>query len=326
VPQIEGWEGREELSNGTRRVFFGEYRTPIFQAGEPPYLEEGGFVVDASGTPQRQRWESVPFTIVVPSAVAPAHRVLVWSDGTGASRTGFLSSGLVGKALAAGFVVAKFEPQFHAERAVNGSDAVLHSFNFLNPVSGRTVFRQQAVDTAYFVRVLREALPRQAELPVLDTSSLVYGGHSQGAIVGAIVAGVETEFVAYFLNGVGAYLSSTVVERKDPVDVPQLVASLAGVSVATLEVDHPVVQLMQLCAEPVDPENYAASWRGVAGAPRGAHVFLSNGARDATTPVRSIDAMMLSGWVSPLAGEGWDPDPFSVAELPALPGPIAGNT
>src|SRR6185503_11837216 len=164
-----------------------------------------------------QRSESVRLFVAVPTGGQEPYPLLLWEQGTGADLFDALADDPVLQEIDAGFALAVFEPQFHGSRG-DGSDPTNATFNVSNPEAARTVFRQQAVDTATFVRVLREALPGQADLPALDTDHVLYGGHSQGALVGALVAAVEPTMSAYVLNGVGADLSITIAEREDPVD------------------------------------------------------------------------------------------------------------
>lgn len=328
APELVGLAVDAEASaEGVATTWRGTYRTPIFQSGVPPYAVGGAFAYDAAGQPAIQRWEDVPFVLAIPDVEAEGpYPVLVYIDGTGANLRRTLTRQPVTGALQRGFAVASFAPQFHDARAVPGSDPIVHSFNYVNPVSGRTVFRQQVVDTAYFVRVLREAIPAEiAPGSQIDPSTLVYGGHSQGGIVGAFVAGVETEFSGYVLNGTGTYLSVTVTRRTDPVDIPGLIEQMFAVG-RPLDVQHPLVALVQLATDVVEPHNYAPAWRGRPGHPAGAHVLVVNGWNDTTTFPPSMDAMAISGGLAPVAPAGWDVDTYAVWDEPSeVEPPIVGN-
>ena len=56
-------------------------------------------------------------------------------------------------------------------------------------------------------------------------------------------------------------------------DFEALLKALVGIH---NEIDrfHPVLALLQLGADSVDPHNYAAGWRGWEGKPGGAHLFV----------------------------------------------------
>ena len=323
-PEVTDWAEREIGGDGIDRTYTGWYQTPIYQAGESPYDSEGGFVIDSSGLPVVQSWESVPFIISWPTDGEGPFPVLIWVDGTGARLVGHVRDETTEAALEAGFAVASFSPQFHGPRAVPDSDAVLHSFNYLNPESGRTVFRQQAVDTSYFVRVLKEAVPGLDNLPELDTDHLVYGGHSQGGLVGALVAALEDDIDAFFLNGTGSYVSQTVLERKDPFDIAEMVSDLLAVQ-GDLTVMHPVIALIQMGSDTVDSYNYARYWRGWEGHESGSHVFLSNGQNDHTTPTALIDHLTVSADLAPVSPAGWDVDPYDLWWRTEEATPIQGN-
>jgi hypothetical protein len=325
-PVVSGWRYDDAHSRVARYLTYtGTFSTPIFQRGTTPYGGSGGgFRFDDDGEPIVQRQEDVPFVVTWPTNVSPPFRVLIWSDGTGASLTHHISGEPVRSALSAGFAVATFQPQFHGTRSGNVNTELM-TFNVANAEAFRTNFRQQAVDTAYFVRLVRETLPTLADVPLLDTSVLVYGGHSQGAIVGALVAGVETELSAYVLNGVGAYLSITAVEREDPFDFNEAIRTVMGIS-GTLDRFHPVIALVQLGGDVSDPINYARYWRGFEGHRQGASLYLINGQLDDTTPVTSVNAMTISAGAVPLAGRGWDVDPFDVWDLVPASLPLSGNT
>lgn len=312
---------------GRQRVYKGSYETPIFQVGNPPYNSDGGIELDDEGEPVVQRWERVPFSVTFPgqSEGDGPFPAIIWSDGTGATLFHHLGGEPVQDALAAGFAVATFAPQFHDERAVPGSDPVLHSFNFNNPESGRTVFRQQVVDTAYFVRVLREGVTEvDLDMPTLSTDRLLYGSHSQGSLVGAMVAGIEPEIDAFVLNGTGGYISETIIERKSPFDIEATLRTLLFVD-EPLDLYHPVIQLVQMGADPVDNHNYARYWRGWPDHPSGSHVFLTNGMNDHTTPRRLIDMLTIAGDAAPLDPPGWDVDPHHVWSREPESLPIQGN-
>ncbi len=326
APEITGWIRDERNSTASYDVWAGIYETPIYMTGTSPYAaigDGGSFGFDASGAPEIQRWEQVPMSIAFPTTAEPPFPVLVWEDGTGAGRTSHLGDPIFLQAIARGFAIANFQPQFHGGRGPDNADEELHSFNYLNPEAGRTVFRQQAVDTSYFVRVLREATDGLDGLPELDTSRLVYGGHSQGAIVGALVAGIETEFDAYFFNGQGAQLAITIVERKDPFDIAQLISNL--LQTGPLTRFHPVCQMAQMGADAVDPGAYAWRWSGYPANPGGVNALTVNGDVDDTTHVTSVNAMTISAGMAPLAPSGWDVDPWGVWQFGEEAPPISGN-
>ena len=325
-PVVSGLEIDPELTrDDLADTWRGSYLTPIFQEGDPPYAVGGGFGFESDGTPAVQRWEEVPFAIAIPNVGEGPFPLIVQMPGTGGDIEGTISGRPGIDAITNGFAVATFAPQFHDSRAVPGSDAIIHGFNYLNPTSGRTVFRQQVLDTSYFVRVLREEIADSEISDSLDLTTLLYGGHSQGGLVGGLLAGVESAFEAYVLNGTGAYISVTVVERTDPFDIQALINEVFLVG-RRIDVQHPLVALVQLGTDVVEPHAFATRWRGTEGDPSGSHMFVVNGFLDQTTFPPSIDALTISAGLAPIAPAGWDPDPFDVWELPSeVEPPISGN-
>ncbi len=90
-------------------TFSGLVEMPVFQDGEPPYLNEGGALVfDADGVPLIQRWEPVPFAVAMRDFAEPPdgpRPALVFIDGTGWNPWGHLRSRWLREILDAGFVV-----------------------------------------------------------------------------------------------------------------------------------------------------------------------------------------------------------------------------
>lgn len=326
APTVSNWELDDAASiSGQTATYTGTFETPIFQRGQSPYNSGGGVEYDSDGLPKIQHYEEVPFIITFPENREPPFPVFIWEDGTGATLDSFVTSSITRLLLREGMAIASFEAQFHGQRASTGADPTTHTFNYLNPESGRTVLRQQVVDTAYFIRLLREGLDGLEGLPELDTDRLIYGGQSQGALVGAIAAGVETEISAYALNGIGGYLSITIVDRKDPIDINAQIQGILGLS-RPLTRFHPLVSLAQLGGEVSDTLSYASRWRGWADHRAGTNLLLINGMLDVTTPTRSLNGITIAGSVTPVDPAGWDVDPFGVWDVEAQSLPLSGNT
>ncbi len=309
------------------RTHSGLVEMPVFQDGTPPYVGRGGgFVLDDDGVPTIQRWEPVPFAIAWrelddPPEPRPA---LVFIDGTGWSPWSHLHSGWLNDALNQGFVLFSFMPQFHGDRAGLSGGAETATFNFINPTAGRTNFTQQAVENSFFTRIIREQLVELPDLPPLDVGRLVYGGHSQGSLAGALTAAVERAYSAYVFNGLSAYLTLTILYREDLLDFELVVRGLLGVD-SEMDLFTPPLHLMQLGSEVVDPHNFARHWRGTAHNPTGSHVFVINGFTDDTTTPRGMDHLTISADIPTFDPPGWEIDPFGVGVPPAVLPPVQGN-
>ncbi|MCB9506426.1 MAG: hypothetical protein H6700_05560 [Myxococcales bacterium] len=325
TPVVTSFEYSDTVSRAGYAVYTGTYDTPMFQDGTSPYASVGGEIhFDAAGEPIVQRTEEVPFAVAVPREPSRSLRLLIWVDGTGAGQTSWVGSRVTQAMLAEGFVVANYVPQFHDTRATPGANEELHSFNYLNPESFRNTFRQQVADTAYFLRVMTEARDQMPDLPEYSTTRVVYGGQSQGSLVGAMVAGVEPNIEAFMLNGVAAYLSTVAVSRKDPFDIQALVADLTGIS-HDFDRFHPLMALAQMGGDATDPQSFAPYWTGWDGNPDGADILLINGIDDYTSSVASMNALTISGDAAPVDPAGWEADPFGVWDREPEAAPIEGN-
>lgn len=309
-------------------TYTGTVEFPVFQSGITPYNGAGGVIqFDGDGMPVVQRWEAVPIAIAMRDLPEPPpgpRPALVFIDGTGWAPWTHLHSGWLGNILDAGFVVFSFMPQFHGERAGVTGGPEVPTFNFFNPSAARTNFQQQAAETSYFLRVIREQLIGLDGLPEIDPEGIVYGGHSQGALAGALTAAVESEYAAYVFNGLASYLTLTILERKDLLDFELVVRGLLGAE-RPLDLFHPALQLLQVGSEAVDPHNYVRLWRGTPARPEGNHVFVINGWTDETTTPRGMDQLTLAGELPTFGPPGWDLDPIGIGRPPVATMPAAGN-
>ena len=327
---VGGWQMAEAWSRRRLSIltYSGTIELPIFQDGETPYERTGGgLVLDADGQPVVQRWESVDVAIAARTFETPPEGprpVLVFMDGTGWTPWGHLSDNWISEALDAGYVVMSFMPQFHGGRAGFEGNTETTTFNLVNPSAVRTTFRQEAAEISYFIRLIRERIAGLPGLPPLDTERLVYGGHSQGALCGAIVAAVEDQFEAYVFSGLSSYLTFTVLHREDIVDFAAVVSAIYRYR-GTLDRFSPLLQMMQMGGEVVDPHNYVRRWHGWAENPDGNHVFVSNGLADATTTPRGMEHMTMAADMPPLAPPGWEVDPVGVWDREPVSLPVSGN-
>lgn len=301
---------------GFVRVYEGYVTVPVWQHGERPYKTEGGgFAFDDDGVPQIAFWERVKFGLTVPEGAAPAAGwpVVLYSHGTGGDWRSFYSSASnddEGPVLAReGIAMIGISQPLHEGRDTPDTDPELDSFNFANPTSGRCNFRQGALDQVYLAHLLtrESAAFASAEGPiVLDAAHVAYFGHSQGGLVGAIAAPFFSGTVdAAGFSGTGGGLSMTVVLRKDPFDIAELLGSLLeladGEQITTF---HPVVGLIQMLSEATDPLNYGRYW--FAEEPgweaRPLPMILTEGLDDTATPSLATEALAAAARI-PIVGD-----------------------
>ena len=324
APVVTAFEEHPTSGTNGRRLYTGRFDTPIYQEGTSPYANEGGAIRFVDGEPVFVRMESVPFSVLWRESAGPTYRPLLWSGGTGATELGWASSRLTEDLLDEGFIVFNYVAQFHGSRATPGSEPSVSSFNVVNGDAFRNVFRQQVADASFFLRLLRDGRAQLPALPEVDDERVVYAGHSQGAVVGAMLAAVETEIDAYYFNGLSSYLASTVMTRTDPVDFAFLVVGLGNLRGELYE-RHPLLALIQTLGEAADSVSYVRRWQGWDGHPDGVDVFVTNGVSDATTSVRSMSGLTVLADLPPLAPAGWDPDPSDVWGVPDVSLPVRAN-
>lgn len=322
-PGLIAWEGDltllpedHEEHQDLYAIWDGTYRAPNFQRGELPYGEEGGgFEFDDTGAPIVQLDELIPFAVSMPrdSATQPAAGwpVILHQHGTGGDRfshlsgNGSLRPGLLGANR--GFVSIGIPQPFHGGRWPDGNDTSISilSFNFSNPESGRSTFRQGATDLFSLLRFVQESMAEGGPLATaypdlrIDPDNVYFLGHSQGGLTGALALPFLADIKGWVLSGAGGGLSITVMQREDPVSFRDLVLGAIGDPAGTrLTEMHPVLGLVQMLVEATDPVNYAPLWiRDPLVSP--ASVLLTEGIGDDLTPPDASEAMAVAAGLPP---------------------------
>jgi len=181
-------------------------------------------------------------------------------------------------------------------------DLVLFSFNYLNPRSGRYSFQQSAIDTMNLTRMLAGGnlnLPQgQTAFPdevKFDPANIQLFGHSHGGLSGALVLGVDPMLSAGVLSGAGGGLIKTILLRKDPVDIAELVETILEIKTKDLNVFHPALSLVQMLVDETDPINYAPYWLNPRAGGTSKHIFMTEGTADHATPSVTSEALAAAG-------------------------------
>ncbi|MCA9492975.1 MAG: hypothetical protein KC621_23755 [Myxococcales bacterium] len=300
------------------------YASPVFTFGTPPYLTEGGeFRFDEDGTPQVARFDDLRLAVCVPNDLEPPAEgwpVVVYQHGTGGDYRGFCDSDSlleVARRLGErGIVGLGIDQPLHGTRPGASQASDLAHFNVVNPDSGTTNFRQGALDALYLTHALASEPwtfhgPDGLEV-VLDPERVMFMGHSQGGLTGALAAPFFGDDVkAAMLSGAGGVLAITVIERKDPLDFEALVRELVEIPDGEpLTPLHPTMGVVQTLVEVTDPVNYAPYWysqRGTWDWQAPVPVLLTSGTEDAATPFRTALALAAAGrlpWVGDAATHG----------------------
>ena len=288
---------------------------PIYQIGTPPYLtpSQGGAIDGSTGPLTPVRTEKVCATLTTPTGTPPTGGwpVVLYAHGTGGSyrshagdgSAAALSSitlaGVTGpvKAAVIGFDQVGHGPRRGTAGQTTSPDDIV--FNFANPASARGTMAQGATDLHGVTRYLKSlAATPPPGLPALDVSRIVYWGHSQGATEGALFLAQDRSIEGTVLSGASALLVNSLISKRAPIDLAGgMWAALSESSPAAVNVYHPVLSLLQMWTDPVDPLHFAANAAVMpveGGRPAYArHVFQVWGKDDLFTaqPVQSAFAM-----------------------------------
>ena len=350
---LQAWPGYKAATDWTKSkdkpgytLYTATYLAPNFQHGKPPYTAAGGnFVFDAAGKPVPYREdEPIRVAVAVPKLppgegldVGGLHPVVLYSHGTGGSYTSFTSNGPHSPAdllTERGLVVVSVDQPLHGLRSGTtlGTETLyLASFNFLNPASGRTTFRQAALDNVALVEMIKRGLLEvpgsvTGGKPVgLDGNRLSFYGHSQGGLVGPLLASIEPTLRAFVLSGTGAGLSQTIVRRKDILNFPELVRSKLDLDDGELSEFHPAISLIQMMVETVDPIAYG---RLVLQRPKGVrppHIFHTEGLLDEATPAVASEALAVAMGIHLLEPVFQRNDAMKALKTPAVKAPVQNN-
>jgi hypothetical protein len=238
----------------------GQLDLPKWQQGISPYLTEGGAIVIAGGMAVQQSTERVDFSMTFPCGSPPSPQgwpILLFMDGTGAC-AGSSSLHIVGYTPLP-FVVASIAPLFSCDRFPGGqvpTDQL--TFNYFNPLAGRTNQLQQAADMLFLKRVMEGVTLLSSETgapgPVeTDDDMVVIAGHSQGALTVPHALAVDPQLHAGFISSGGGGLYHALVHRADQ---RALLDGLLGLPPDELDMFHPVLHALQTISEVGDAANY----------------------------------------------------------------------
>lgn len=297
------WDARK-----TFKLVPGLYEGPNFQQGQPPYsVEGGGFVFDAQGNPVVQATEkALRVAIAVPNnrdlEVGGLLPVVIYSHGTGGSFDSFAGYNVIEQLCASGLAVVGIDQPLHGPRGGTPplSEAALAqaSFNFFNPASGRSVFRQGVLDNVFLIEMIREG---KLDIPDdmgpgkgvvrLDPNRMHFFGHSQGGLVGPMLATVEPNIRAFVLSGTGGGLSLTAMLRKDPVSFEAIIVGALKLDKGELSEFHPAMSLIQMLVDITDPLAYGRHVFERTPEQTPPHILMSEGLKDTKTPSATAEAL-----------------------------------
>ncbi|MBK9000515.1 MAG: hypothetical protein IPM35_32750 [Myxococcales bacterium] len=331
-------------------VFESTLEMPVFQAGAPPFKEEGGeWQLSPDGTPLLQGKETARIVVTLPRRAMPAagFPVVIMSRTGGGGDRPLVDRGVratpggaaiapgTGPALQfarAGWAGVSVDGPHGGLRNVTGGDEQFLMFNVTNPAALRDNVRQSAAEIALQAHVLAKLAIDAASCPdlvtsggpaKLDANALALMGHSMGATIAPLVLATEPMFRAGILSGAGGSWIENVLYKQKPVPVKGFAELLLGVAGKhSLSESDPALSLFQWAAEPADPPVYgrAVVHEPAAGAPR--HVLLLQGIVDHYIMPSIANATSLSLGLD-LAGDSLDAATAELADLPHLEEVIA---
>jgi hypothetical protein len=321
-------------------VYEGLVTLPQFQAGTPPFTTFdgvlGGFVSDQGGVPTVQRQEALKFALTVPRGPAPAGGwpLVVMAHGTGGDyRTGIGDrygdeAAWLTRAGCAGVMIS--QPLHRTRQGYREGTEELATFNFLNPRAGTDNWRQSALESVALLHSLdsftvpAEVSATGAPIP-FKTGSKLFFGHSQGGLTGAIMAGVAEGLHLAVFSGAGGGFAESLLEKKEPNDIAALLKVVLGLPEETvLDEFHPVLSLVQLVGEGVEPLNAARRFfsHGREAAP---HLLVLSGLVDQYTPPRTHGPLAAAAGIPLLAPRYQEVEALTLRGLDVVTPPVSLN-
>ncbi len=327
---------RQERDEGYVLVH-GAYPSPIFQSGEVPYLDGGGeLVFDEAGDPVVQGSFDARFSLAIPLGEAPPEGwpVVLYAHGTGGDFESSLT--VAGTFARLGIATMGVDQIHHGTRnpTTSGPEALV--FNFANPHAFRDNARQAALDVVQQARFIANNPVSDRVLasdpPVrFDPDNLFFMGHSQGGLNGPLFLAIDDHARAGVLSGAGGHLPIALVEKVEPVSIPELVRLLLRLTGPTgerehLVYEHPVFALLQTWTDVADPTNYVHM---LFARPREGFepksILQTEGIVDPFTPPAGMEALAVAARV-PLLEPALRPiEAMELVGLPSQTGPVVGN-
>ncbi|MBO6934586.1 MAG: hypothetical protein JJ863_06420 [Deltaproteobacteria bacterium] len=322
------------------RLVHGAYVSPIFQDGELPYSTEGGEVTVVDGVPTVHGEFEARYAMTVPTTDMPESGwpIVLYAHGTGGDFQTFVRNGVGGDLARQGFVTMGVDQIHHGTRNPGPAGPESLVFNFGNPLAFRDNARQAALDVvaqAAFVRANPEITPRAiGEGNLIDPDRVYFYGHSQGGLNGPLFLAIDDQAKGGVLSGAGGHLAIALVDKVEPVNIPQLAALLLripGSGDAALEnehlvYEHPILAFLQTWTDVADPTNYVHYlFRDPREGFAPKSILQTEGITDAYTPPRSIEALATAAGIPPLMPVLQPIEPMEAIGLAPVSAPVSGN-
>jgi len=330
---VEDWTVKTPLEADGRMMFRGAYEAPEYR--QP--LPDGRFVISDVGVAEAQGTAALEVFLAVSDATTSEPRtVVIYGHGLGGDKGGVW--GTADRLSSMNVAVFGIDSPHHGSRADEGDSELDAVFKFFgiddtdpdNPTfvigRARDNFRQMAADQLELVRLIGslsdlDILPEGNPdgIPDLDTTRILYIGHSFGAVQGATIFALAPEITHATWNVGGAGLMTLL---RDSNTFGLIVNGLRPEGVA----DGAVARFMAMSQAIVDPGDplvyapYAVRMEppGVPGwEPR--EVLLQEVVDDTIVPNSSTEALARATGLMLM-------DPIeAVSGLPIVDGPVTAN-
>lgn len=260
-----------------------------FQSGTAPFETQGGAIDIPSTAGQTVQ---ARFSLTLPEAEAPAAGwpVVLYAHGTGGNSRSHIQEGLAAKLSrgAPGFAVLGVTQVAHGSRkgeSARSADRLF--FNLVNPAAGRGNALQAAAEQLQLSRSVGALSAVLAGLSSsrgpLDSNTVLFLGHSQGALVGALAMAYAEDVGSAVLSAGGGHLLTTFNEKTSPSNIRELLKMALFDGKIDDAALHPALNIIQGYLEEADPLNYSRRLRD---ADVGVHknIMLVVGVGDTYTP------------------------------------------
>lgn len=255
---------------------------PQYQAGEPPFDDEGLFEIGGDGLPIEQRTETANVVMTLPNGEMPASGfpLMLYFHGSGGvpsqlvdRGTTTIEAGGPTPGEGPGFVVAQHgiagvaaSMPVNPERLPGASD--YEYLNFNNLAAFRDTFRQGVIEQRLLVEALVEfridpatvsactglSLPGGATDYFFDVDNkLVASGQSMGGMYTNLVSAVEPRVRAAVPTGAGGFWGLMILKTNLLPGALELVAAIFGSHPDDLSFLHPGLHLISLSWESAEP-------------------------------------------------------------------------
>jgi hypothetical protein len=308
--------------------------------GAAPFLDRGGeLVVDAAGVPVPVPVEgggpctgrlAARFVLTYPATATRPVPLVVSAHGTGGDAATFLGEAdFSGWAAKAGAAVVATDQPLHGARPgagkpvslplgpirvpISGMRAEMLFYNPFRPAATVANLAQATADAGMLARLFagldlaratrrdgRPVLASPAALPPI-TDRVMLAGHSQGSQSLVALGAFDPRIRAVLLSGSGGDLRHGVLENREFAGVKTLLEPLLGIGPGELDRFHPLLTIVQMLADPADPQTYARYYREPPAGRGPTSVLHLEGLRDSYNPEAAAEALAAALGARPIS-------------------------